>query len=378
MPTPPLSPERGQEVIANAPGCKYVADIARKMGRNESTVRRWIRQFGIEDEVRAAMLYGAQEVEEVRAWKPFVQNPQSARAESEPVPDREYPRPEIVGAGPNVEPDIDQIRQSAEARFAAKANRAEQKRHQRVRFPHGPVAIFFVGDQHLGNAGTDVARVFAEQKAINATPGAYVWQMGDLIDNFVMGRLMAENMKPSAPVWEQWQLARHYMGGFGDRVLAYCGGNHEAWTLMLSGVDYRRDICPEGVLYDGDDLRATVSVGHHDFRVWSRHKWRGSSIYSQTHGQERAARFSSARYDVYVGAHTHTGAVAREFTLDGSRKLAIQTGSYKRHDDYAVNQGFPDHDASTACALVLHDDGSFFACSDLRATLNYLKAVYAA
>ena len=152
---------------------------------------------------------------------------------------------------------------------------------------------------------------------------------------------MAQNMKPSTPVWEQWVLAQDYLAGFSERLVAVVGGNHGAWTQMLTGIDYRRDITPEGVLYDGDEIRAEVRVGAHTFRVWTRHQWRGRSIYNQTHGQERAARFSDPAYDFYVGAHTHTGAVCREFIHEGRRKAAIQIGAYKRFDDYALRLGFP-------------------------------------
>lgn len=286
------------------------------------------------------------------------------------------PVAEIVGVGPGVELNVQAVRQAAELRFEGKARRAEQKQHQRINFPHGPIALFFVGDQHIGNAGTDVSRMFREQELIMDIPGAFVWQMGDLIDNFVVGKLIAENFKESLPIFEQWELARYYLQGFEDRLVAYTSGNHEAWTAMLSGIDYRRDICPEGVLYDGDDIRAFIDVGPHTFSAWARHKWRGSSMYNPTHQLERAARFDSARFDLYIGAHLHTGSVYREFILDGQRKAAIQTGSYKEHDDYARKQGFPGHDSSTACALVLHDTGSFFGCSDIEAVKTYMESVY--
>jgi hypothetical protein len=286
------------------------------------------------------------------------------------------PVPLIQGAASDVEPDVDTILEQLEKRFAEKEKRASQKQDQHIRFTHGPVALFFVGDQHFGSLGTDTKRAFDEQKTILDTPGSYVWQLGDTLDNFIVGKLVAENMKPSAAVREQWWVAEEYLKRFADKLVAAVGGNHEGWTLKVSGIDFAREITPSGVLYDADDLRATVHVGEHQFRVWARHKWRGNSIYSQTHGQERAARFDSANYDIYVGAHTHTGAVAREFILNASRKLAVQTGSYKRHDDFARVVGFPDSDASTACGVVLHEDGSYFAASDLKAIQKYMTRCY--
>jgi hypothetical protein len=286
------------------------------------------------------------------------------------------PAPLIEGAGPDVEPDIEAIKEAARARYEAKARRSEEKEDQHIRFSHGPICLFLVGDQHIGNSGTDIGRMFREQDLILDTPGSYVFQLGDTLDNFVVGKLVAENMKPALPIWEQWEMARHYLSRFGGKLVAAVSGNHEAWTLKMVGIDYSRDICPNGILYDADEIKTTIHVGESSYKLWARHKWRGSSIYSQTHGQERAARFDSADHDIYVGAHTHTGSVAREFILNQKRKMAIQTGSYKLVDDFARAVGFSAHDASTACALVLHEDGSYFACADIRAASNYMKTIY--
>lgn len=287
------------------------------------------------------------------------------------------PAPIIEGTGPENDYDVEAIKREALRRSADKNKRAKQKENQHIRFSHGPVAIVFLGDQHIGNQGTDYERIYEEQRIILSTPGAYVWQMGDLIDNFVIGKLMAENMKPASPVWDQWILGGDYLKGFADRLLAVCGGNHEAWTMRLVGIDFTKEIVPgPGILYDADEVNATVHVGGHAVKVRSRHRWKYSSQYNQTHGQERSFRFDTAEPDVYVGAHLHTGAVARETVHDRRRKIAIQTGTYKVHDDYARAMGFAAHDASTACALVINDTGSMWACADLLAVKEYMLAVY--
>lgn len=272
--------------------------------------------------------------------------------------------------------DAEQAIQEQARRFKQKHRRAQKKRTQTVRFDTGPVMIAFIGDQHIGNAGTDIERVFNEQQTIKQTLGAFCWQMGDVVDNFIVGRLQEQNMKPAAPIWEQWQLAKEYLDRWDDQIVAYVGGNHGAWTMSQTQIDYRRDICPDGVLFDGDDVQATVSVGSATFDIWARHKWRGHSIYNQTHGQERAARFNDPNHDIYVGAHTHEGALYREMIHEGQRKAAVQVGTYKVHDDYARTQGYPDSDMSTACAVILHDDGSFHGMADLQAAKRYMQAIY--
>lgn len=288
--------------------------------------------------------------------------------------------PTIEGALPRATPRVGEIRREAEARYEAKASRAEQKKNQHICFPNslsGPIALFFCGDQHIGNAGTDIKRMFDEQELIKSTPASYVVQMGDVSDNFIVGKLMAENAKPSMAVWDQWELAKHYLHAWEERIVAFCGGNHGAWTMKVSGIDYQRDICPDGILYDGDELRFNVHVGEGEpFRVMARHKWRGSSIYNVTQGVERSAKLDHPDFDIYAGAHIHQGAVAREFIHNRERKMALMSGAYKIQDDYAIESGFGPNDASTATCVVLHPDGSFFGCSNIHAVSHYMKAVH--
>jgi len=284
--------------------------------------------------------------------------------------------PDVNGATAETDFDAEQAIKEQQRRYKQKHRRARKKKSQTIRFDTGPVMIAFVGDQHIGNAGTNVRRVFQEQHLIKKTPAAYAWIMGDVVDNFIVGKLQEQNMKPGAPIWEQWQLAREYLDRWDDQIIAFVGGNHGAWTMSQTQIDYRRDICPDGVLYDGDDVQADVTVGAATYSVWARHKWRGNSIYNQTHGQERAARFNDPNHDIYVGAHTHEGALYREMIHEGQRKAAVQIGTYKLHDDYARTQGYPDHDMSTACAVILHDDGSFHGMADLKAAKRYMQSLY--
>lgn len=288
------------------------------------------------------------------------------------------PPPVIIGQTSRSSHDPDEIRRQAEARFAAQAKRRAVQRNQTISFPHGPVALIFIGDQHIGSSGTNVARMFREQETIMATPGAYVCLTGDVVDNYVIGKLTAQNMLHGMTVPEEWELARHYVSRFRDRLVAVSSGNHPQWTTRLVGLDYDREITPDGVLYDADDLVFDVNVGPHRVKVRVRHRWSGSSIYNPTHALERAARFDSSDPDVFVGAHIHVGAVAREFILNGQRKLALLSSAYKEIDSYQRQSGFVENDASTAVALVINADGSWFGTSSLDSVLSYMRGVYRA
>jgi hypothetical protein len=296
-------------------------------------------------------------------------------ARGNPGPKRP-PVPLIQGVGADSKPDLEEIKRHLKARNRQKRERAKAKENQHIKFASGPVAIFFVGDQHIGNSGSDWERIEKEQEVILDTPGSYCFQMGDLVDNFVIGKLIAENMKAGASIMEQWWVAEDYLHKFKDKLLAFLAGNHGMWTLKLAGIDYNKDITPDGVIYDSDYIRVTVHVGDFELKIWARHKWKYNSVLNPYHGMMTAAMRHNPYFDVYVGAHVHRGAMAGEFNLAGRKKLAIISGAYKLQDDWATEQGFAEHDNSTAVGLVIHEDGRYWASRDIQSIQDYMTTVY--
>ena len=281
----------------------------------------------------------------------------------------------VTGVQAGERPDIDEIRRRHEQQFERVTKSVTRKLHQHVYISHGPALVAFVGDQHIGSPGTDIRRMYDEQDMLNATPGAYVVMTGDIVDNYVIGKLMAQNMGHTITIPEEWELARDY-GHRWKNLVAVHSGNHAQWSSRLIGVDYDREITPGGVLYDTDELTINLHVGPHTVVVRSRHKWAGNSIHNPTHGLERAAKFDTPDVDVFVGAHVHKGAMAREFIHGGRRKLALMSGTYKASDSYARQEGFPGTDASTAVCLIVNADGSTWATGNLHAAVAYMRSVY--
>lgn len=358
----PTTPERPNHVLRN------------KRNRLKRREKKQAQRLGLNPERFTLMREAAASVRLDRDETHIVEGPVTWST-AEPVTNGGVPT--ITGATSSTDPDIDAIRSAAEQKFEAKQRRAILKNHQHVHFPHGPVALFFVGDQHIGNTGTDVGRMFAEQDQILATPSSYVVLMGDTVDNYIVGKLMAENMNAALNVWEQWELAKHYLTRWGTRIIGQNSGNHSQWATKVMGVDYDREISPKGILYDADELRFTTHVGRHSVRIRTRHKWRGNSIHNPSHALERAAKFDTPDFDVFVGAHVHQGATAREFIHNGKRKLALMSSTYKVVDGYQRQEGFTENDASTAVALVINDDGSHFATSNIASVMHYMQAVAA-
>lgn len=282
----------------------------------------------------------------------------------------------ITGIQAGEEPDVEEIKAKARARYERKHTEALRKHWQEIRISHGPAMFAFISDTHLGNPGTDIDRVYREQEIVNNTPGAYTFLLGDIADSFLVGRLRDQNMDHDVTIPEEWHLVEDYINGF-DNLLGFVGGNHDKWSRTLVGRDLHRDLIRDGkVLYDSDDMRLTVHVGMTPIRMRLRHQFRGSSQYNVTHGAEKSIKFDDPWPDILVSGHTHAGAIAREFTHAGKRKAAIQLGTYKMYDDWAVQEGFPMTDKSTAAALIVLPSGRWIATGSLEAASDYMHAIY--
>lgn len=262
-------------------------------------------------------------------------------------------------------PDEEEVYQRALAQYKKARALADRKWKQSVVWDAPAVCLTFLGDQHLGDPGTDLPRCFREAELVRDTPGMYAWLMGDLLNNFVIGKLRQARDNTALGICDEWALVRRYLRIIGPKIVGVTGGNHDHWSALLTGVDYFREVLAgvaPSVLYDSDDSRVALTIGGKDaghvFKMRARHKWRGSSIYNVTHGQERAARWDEDA-DLFVGAHTHAAGVARGFTVGGKSKLSVQVGSFKAHDidSYSRQNGFAMPNNTTGVGVILTERG---------------------
>lgn len=270
------------------------------------------------------------------------------------------PEPRIVGVSVE-QPDEDVAYQKAVKSWQRTARLQERRQNQSIEFGASPVCIAFVADLHLGSPGVDYERVFREAKLIADTPGMYLMLNGDMLDNFIIPKLVAARYESEVTIPEEWVLVRRYLKIIGRKLLVSVGGNHERWSWILSGIDYFADVLkqtvPRAIIYDSDDVALTLKVGRAAFPLRLRHVWRGRSIYNVTHGIELAHRFDGG-FLVGVGAHTHASGVVRTFNASGENGMAVLCGSYKAVDSFARRSGFPKPNRSAAMAVLFFGNGA--------------------
>jgi hypothetical protein len=286
----------------------------------------------------------------------------------------------VVGLGPAPLSSGTGLRTGEEV-FARAHELARLRGQQVVSFAGGPVGLVFFADLHFGDPGVDVGRAFEDARLVLETPGLYVGGVvGDLVNNFILGKLLALRLRTGVAIPDEWGLAKAYLELLGPKLLAVVGGNHDAWTTLVAGLDVLCQVVPQGekhnILYDPHEVAYTVTVDGVTFPGCIRHRWRLRSMYNPTHPIEQAARFGKP-FRWAVGAHYHEGAVARSFVVGDDQRLALICGSYKRYDEYARERGFVTQGPGVAAGLLLDPEtGSVTGFDNLQVLTKVLRLLW--
>lgn len=285
--------------------------------------------------------------------------------------------PTIIGVTADERPDPGEVWARAEAEWARTAEKRERQRAQEIRFSHGPACLVFMSDLHLGGEGVNYPRIRREVEIAREIPNSGVFLLGDLVDNFIVRKLSEVRFSTRLTISDEWIMAEHVMASLGPRLVACVAGNHDEWSRRASGYDVLRSLVArvrKGVIYDTDEAVVTWRVGEHERRIRARHKWLGSSIYNAIHGQGRAARWDGDA-DIYIGGHTHRGALYGTLNVGERLVMGVQLGAYKEVDPYQRREGFAVGAPDAAVALVLDEDGALTAYDNLTTAKRVMEAL---
>lgn len=293
---------------------------------------------------------------------------------------KKAPTPVIEGVTTDEPPEEVEVWRQAVLSSEKRKELERRKQTQVITFARGPICIVNFADLHAGSEGTDYKRIAQELTIINETPGMYSGFAGDLSDNFVIGRLAKKALHRRFTIDDEAVLLKKILTMAAPKMLWSLRGNHDAWTDILSGIDYFREVHQQKeikVLYDEYEINVDIYVGASKSRWRIRHKWRGSSQYSDTHGIEKAAKFDKGiHFDVGIGAHTHRAGLSRFFNNGGQSGLAVLCGAYKRFDEFGREQGFSQPNEVTCVPVVLTESGGKITFDRLDDAVDYMKRVY--
>ena len=226
----------------------------------------------------------------------------------------------------------------------------------------GPISVTFLADLHIGNPDSDYRAIKAEADTIGTTSRMFAVSCGDLWDNWVVPALAHLQRKQVIPHGAEWLLVKDWLSRLGESLVAVVGGNHDARSGLMSGVDPIREylgLTNSRLLYDADQVRFRLVHGKCDLTVKVRHKWQGRSMWNPTHGIERDLRMNDPGWDIAIGGHTHAQCVVREFAHAGRKRIAAQLGTYKLDDSFGRRLGLNIMQGSGSLSMVLWPDGRY-------------------
>lgn len=221
------------------------------------------------------------------------------------------------------------------------------------------IAVALLGDAHIGSKDTDYERLTREVDVITNTPEARVILVGDMVDGIHWGgAAQGENIMS---IDEQHGFLRSLWDRLNGRVIVGVSGEHDSKWAQRTGIDpYSEFTERTGAPYVRGIAEVKADVGDQTYNIVVAHRLRGHSIYNETHPEMRAQREMPGA-DVYVAGHTHRKGVAqgprREFGGTARETTFVSVGPYKRSDEYAQRQGYPNLDDTQMGGVALRLDG---------------------
>jgi hypothetical protein len=294
----------------------------------------------------------------------------------------ETPEPTVTtveGVRANEWPDEDEVWNQLVNTWQKRSDLERRRRSQKVVISDGPFCLVHFSDIHAGAEGTDYPRLLADIEIVQSMPATRTTLIGDLVDNFILGRMRAIRDNGAIDITAEWVTAKRIIEMLGPSLLFVVSGNHDLWTKIAAGVDYLRSAVTAinpGVIYDEHEIKVDLVVGGVSFPGKLRHSWKGNSQWNDLHAIEKDGKLTND-FAWGVGGHTHRSGLYSTFNVSGRTAVAILVGPYKRYDDYGRQLGAIQHNEATAIAQVFdHETKSMVMFDNLELAAKFMDTLY--
>lgn len=203
-----------------------------------------------------------------------------------------------------------------------------------------PVGLAFVADRHIGSLHTDHVTMLAHVELLAATPGMYVIEGGDAVDNMALLTKLAFETRGDMPPDMQYTVYRDILTKLGPRLVCVAHGNHDAWTKRYGGVDVLADIAARvNTVCTEESATIRVDVAGAVYTIMRQHKPRFNSYLNPAHAIIRMWETCDQDFNIGCQDHQHVP-YAEEFVKHGRVHIAIRGGTYKTMDPWARARGY--------------------------------------
>jgi DNA-binding Lrp family transcriptional regulator len=322
-------------------GAKSYTDLAAALGIHRTTAMRRLHEAaaaGLFERNNAELILPAREIALPEPAYGQPANDEFLSVPAMPLPD--IPVEEIIAQ---------RIREFDQKRAHEEANKLIPVT---VKVP-GPLGIWWFGDPHLDDDGTDIGAAFRHAELTRKYPWLFGANIGDTTNNWV-GRIAhlysQQNMGKSRAL----AVAEHWIKMV--KWLLFIDGNHDTWSgddnplafmMRRSAGVHRPDGARINLILPGDVAPV---------RVHARHDFKGHSMWNPGHGPMKAHQIGT-RDHIKISGHKHE---SFETTLKdpetGEACHIIKVASYKSHDRYAKQLGLGDQALSPGCLTAIRPE----------------------
>lgn len=283
-----------------------------------------------------------------------------ARAEKAGWPRKMGPAVPTADALPPADVPVADIIDMQARRFSARLANNQAKRWREFAIPlSGPYAIMFFGDPHVDDNGCNWPLLKAHCELAARTPALYAVNIGDTTNNWA-GRLAALWAEQDTSAATARALAKWLLSESGVPWFLWLHGNHDLWSGPV-GAGWFEAQRPHFVAMEDWQAKVVLrsgGTGGHALRLWVSHNFKGSSIWNNMHGLERAAQMQDWAHLYVAGHHHDVGLRQGENAHRGFCYWLARARGYKFVDHYAEQHGFPEHQHGASILAVIDPTAS--------------------
>ena len=223
----------------------------------------------------------------------------------------------------------------------------------------GEIEILPLADLHIGDIHSDGKKIQEWLSYIEKTPNCFTILNGDLMNTAIKSSVSDTYAETLTPM-EQLQQCVKLFGPLKEKVLAVCGGNHEARIYRNDGLDVTSLLCEQ--LGIGDRYSPGQAMVFVSFGKQSPHKncqpvlYTILCVHGSGGGKKEGAKLQRlvdlseiADADIFLHSHTHLPLIARNayYRVDKRRfavikvdRLFVNTSSSIEYGGYGEIQAF--------------------------------------
>lgn len=213
----------------------------------------------------------------------------------------------------------------------------------------GPIGILHFGDPHIDDDGCDIHQLEHDVNLVRETEGLFGANVGDL-QNAWVGRLGQLYGRQGTTQQEAWVLVEWLISSV--PWLYIVGGNHDLFVGHGDPVQWIARF--NNVVYEPHGVRIALNLPcGKQVRNNCRHDFPGGSQWNPVHGPLKAAMMGWRDHLLTCGHRHKSGYSITKDPSSGLISHCIMLAGYKRFDDYAKKNGFPDHNISGGAVTVI-------------------------